>query len=199
MRKKTEHKRNQFLEIGKELFFEKGYINVSVKEICDKLGTTTGSFYFLFPSKEKLLEELFIESLKKVWDKGEKIAESKKDLKSKITSFLSESLDYVMQEKELIQFYKSVLEENGVGAKTASDIRKIHTQKQEENLCKLFEIHEEDINHSPNRFYDLAKYIILILEHKQSEIVNKIMYEEKINKAKEVNFLRETIEGMMKL
>ena len=104
-----------------------------------------------------------------------------------------------MQEKELIQFYRSVLEENGVGAKTVSDIRKIHSQKQEENLYKLFEIHEEDISHSPNRFYDLAKYIILILEYKQSEIVNKIMSEEKINKTKEVNFLRETIEGMMKL
>jgi AcrR family transcriptional regulator len=70
VRAKTINKRNQFLQAGKELFFEKGYISVSVKEICDKLDTTTGSFYFMFSSKEKLLEELLIESLTHLWTTG---------------------------------------------------------------------------------------------------------------------------------
>ena len=71
MRAKTINKRNQFLQAGKELFFEKGYISVSVKEICDKLDTTTGSFYFMFSSKEKLLEELLIESFQTLRSRGE--------------------------------------------------------------------------------------------------------------------------------
>ena len=175
MRAKTINKRNQFLQAGKELFFEKGYISVSVKEICDKLDTTTGSFYFMFSSKEKLLEELLIESLTHLWTTGEAVAKAQKDLKSKLGNYFENALDYVIREIELMKFYRSILDETGIGAKTAHEIRDLSLKKQEENLYYLLNSHKEEINHDSKRIRDLAKYTMLILEHKQVEFIDKLI------------------------
>ena len=198
MRAKTINKRNQFLQAGKELFFEKGYISVSVKEICDKLDTTTGSFYFMFSSKEKLLEELLIESLTHLWTTGEVVAKAQKDLKSKLGNYFENALDYVIREIELMKFYRSILDETGIGAKTAHEIRDLSLKKQEENLYYLLNSHKEEINHDSKRIRDLAKYTMLILEHKQVEFIDKLIKNEKIDKIVEKEFLSKAIEGLIK-
>ena len=199
MRQKTLNKRNEFLRVGKEMFFEKGYINVSIKEICEKLKTTTGSFYFMFPSKEKLLEELLIDDLSYLWGIGEKVGASKKDLKDKLNDYFTKTLDFVAKEAELFDFYENLLEENGIGGKTANEIKQISFKKQQENLCSILTEHKDSLNHDQDRINDLAKYTLLILENKQSEIVNRVKNKEKINKEKEKDFLREAIEGLLKV
>lgn len=199
MRQKTLSKRNEFLRVGKEMFFEKGYINVSVKEICDKLNTTTGSFYFMFSSKEKLLEELLLEDLNHLWTIGEKACSSKKDLKNKLSDYFNKTIDFVAKEAQLMGFYESLLEENGIGGKTANQIKNISFKKQEENFCNLLNTHKNDLNHEHDRIKDLAKYTILILENKQSEIINKIKNNQNIDKNKETDFLTHAIEGLLKI
>ena len=199
MRQKTLNKRNEFLRVGKEMFFEKGYINVSIKEICEKLKTTTGSFYFMFPSKEKLLEELLIDDLSYLWGIGEKVGASKKDLKDKLNDYFTKTLDFVAKEAELFDFYENLLEENGIGGKTANEIKQISFKKQQENLCSILTEHKDSLNHDQDRINDLAKYTLLILENKQSEIVNRVKNKEKVNKEKEKDFLREAIEGLLKV
>lgn len=199
MRQKTLNKRNEFLRVGKEMFFEKGYINVSIKEICEKLKTTTGSFYFMFPSKEKLLEELLIEDLSHLWGIGEKVGASKKDLKEKLNDYFTKTLDFVAKEAELFDFYENLLCENGIGGKTANEIKQISFQKQQENLCSILTEHKDNLKHDNERINDLAKYTLLILENKQSEIVSRVKNKEKINKEKEKDFLREAIEGLLKV
>lgn len=198
MRAKTINKRNQFLQAGRELFFEKGYISVSVKEICDRLDTTTGSFYFMFSSKEKLLEELLIESLTQLWTTGEAVAKAQKDLKSKLGNYFENALDYVIREIELMKFYRNILDETGIGAKTAQEIRDLSLKKQEENLYYLLNSHKEDINHDSRRIKDLAKYTMLILEYKQVELIDKLIKNEKIDKTEEKEFLSKAIEGLIK-
>ena len=198
MRAKTLDKRNQFLQAGKELFFEKGYINVSVKEICDKLNTTTGSFYFLFSSKEKLLEELLTDGLSKLWELEEKAVKGKKDFKTKLSNYFESAIEYVIKEIDLLKFYRSILEENGIGAKTAHEIRAVSHKKQEENLYYLLDSHKDDISHEHHRLKDLAKYTVLILEHKQVEIIEKLINSESIDKNREKEFLSRAIEGLVR-
>jgi len=40
------------------LFTHKGYTNVSMKEIAEEIGVSTGTLYHYFPSKEKILAEM---------------------------------------------------------------------------------------------------------------------------------------------
>jgi AcrR family transcriptional regulator len=50
--------RQELLEKSFQLFTRKGYSNVSMKEIADEIGVSTGTLYHYFPSKEKMLAEM---------------------------------------------------------------------------------------------------------------------------------------------
>jgi AcrR family transcriptional regulator len=50
--------RQELLEKSFHLFTRKGYSNVSMKEIADEIGVSTGTLYHYFPSKEKILAEM---------------------------------------------------------------------------------------------------------------------------------------------
>lgn len=199
MREKTLSKRNEFLKTGKKMFFEKGYINVSVKEICDKMDTTTGSFYFMFSSKEKLLEELLIEDLTYLWNIGEKISSSKNNLTNKLNDYFNKTVDFITKEIQLMGFYENLLEENGIGGKTANQIKNISFKKQEESFFNLFNNHKDELEHEEDRIKELAKYTMLILENKQSELIYKIQNNEDVDQKREIDFLTKAIEGLLKL
>ena len=198
MREKTLCKRNEFLKVGKELFFEKGYSNVSIKEICQKLNTTTGSFYFMFPSKEKLLEELIFEDLSPLWSLGEELSKSKKALKFKLKEYLNHTIDFVSKEAQLLEFYENLMKENGIGGKAAIEINQIHFQKKQEHLYNMFISHKTKLNQDDKKIKDLAKYTLLILENKQWELVDKIKNNEPFDKEDEKDFLTKAIEGLLK-
>lgn len=191
-------KRKQFLKSGKELFFKNGYINVSVKEICDKMNTTTGSFYFLFPSKEKLLEELLLEDLGVLWSAGSSVFTTEKKLKEKLDDYFEHSLNFVTEEVELMNFYKELLDESGIGGRTAKQIKTIGLKKQEEDFYYLLNNHIDDISHNKEKLKDLARYAVLILDDKQIEIVNKVINNQKVDYKIEKDFLAKAIEGLIK-
>jgi len=197
MREKTLCKRNEFLKTAKELFFKKGYSNVSIKEICQSLKTTTGSFYFMFPSKEKLLEELIFEDFSPIFSLGEKLGNSKKDLNCKLKEYLEKTIDFATREVELYNFYENLMKENGIGGKTASELKTISFQKKQEHLYKIIASHKDEILYDNKKINDLAKYTLLILENKEYEIVNKIKNNESFNKNEEKDFLLKTIEGLL--
>lgn len=199
MRAKTLSKRKLFLQTGKELFYEKGYINVSVKEICQKINTTTGSFYFIFNSKEMLLEELLIDSFGKLWDANESISHTSLNLKEKLNIFFQNSLDFVIKEIELMKFYQNILKESGIGSKTAEEIKKISLKKEEETLFSILHLHKDEISCEKSRLADFAKYIMLILENKQMEFINKMTNNETICLHTEKKFLNKAITGLMEL
>lgn len=60
MSKKPEERRREIIEAALELFLEKGYENVSVKDITNKLGVAAGLFHYYFRTKE----EVFMECVK---------------------------------------------------------------------------------------------------------------------------------------
>lgn len=199
MREKTLEKRRNFLNVGRELFFDKGYINVSVKEICDQLNTTTGSFYFMFSSKEKLLEELLLEDLKKLWNVGDDIKAEELSLKKKIHLYLRTSLEFITSEMELILFYENLLSENGIGGKIAQEIKKISLEEQEKGILDIYTRHKDEIQYDKNYLKSLARYTVLIFQDKYNEIVDKRRNKNLVDYDREVLLLSETIEGLIKV
>ena len=86
MRKTTQEKRKKFVKTTEELFYKRGYKDTSIKDICEALETTTGSFYFMFDSKEGILEEIVKEYYEGFLDKIDETLEAGKNLKEKIIS-----------------------------------------------------------------------------------------------------------------
>ena len=63
--KKGEKRKQELLKIAYDMFLSRGYENTSVDEIIDEAQIAKGTYYYYFPSKEKMLEdviEMMIES-----------------------------------------------------------------------------------------------------------------------------------------
>ena len=57
-RKNKINTRLEILQLGLQLFLEKGYSNTGIKEIAKKLKLSPGNITYYFPSKENILSEL---------------------------------------------------------------------------------------------------------------------------------------------
>ncbi len=51
--------RKEILEKCLNLFGRKGYSNVTIREIAEEVGVSTGTLYHYFPTKQKILEQMF--------------------------------------------------------------------------------------------------------------------------------------------
>ena len=56
--KKGEKRKQELLKIAYELFLSRGYENTSVDEIIAKAQIAKGTYYYYFPSKEQMLEDI---------------------------------------------------------------------------------------------------------------------------------------------
>ncbi len=54
--------RQEIFDTAIELFDSKGYENVSIIEICEKAGVSTGAFYHHFKAKDQILMEEFLKA-----------------------------------------------------------------------------------------------------------------------------------------
>lgn len=61
--KKSQETKNNLLASAKTEFFEKGYMQASLRNICKNAGVTTGAMYFFFEDKEDLFASLVEEPL----------------------------------------------------------------------------------------------------------------------------------------
>ena len=61
-RSRRERRREQIIKIASGLISEKGYHDVTVEEIANKVGVAKGTIYLYFPSKEKLYLEILEDS-----------------------------------------------------------------------------------------------------------------------------------------
>ena len=56
---KAEQRRKKMMDTAFDLFYQKGYENVGVRDIAAQADVTTGSFYYHFKGKEDLLHKMF--------------------------------------------------------------------------------------------------------------------------------------------
>lgn len=91
--------RKELLNKSFELFAEKGYSSVTMREIASGIGVSTGTLYHYFPSKESLFEQL-IEYLSYEDTKEEALAElgTPPTLAEKIETMM----DYVCKKEDYI-------------------------------------------------------------------------------------------------
>jgi TetR/AcrR family fatty acid metabolism transcriptional regulator len=54
--------RQELFDTAIELFDSKGYENVSISDICEKAGVSTGAFYHHFKAKDQILMEEFLKA-----------------------------------------------------------------------------------------------------------------------------------------
>jgi len=78
--RRSEHSRQQLLELGAAMLSEKGYNGTGIKEILDAANVPKGSFYNFFSSKEDFAAEI--------------IANYGTDLFAKMDAFLASSENY---------------------------------------------------------------------------------------------------------
>jgi AcrR family transcriptional regulator len=96
-----EHYRKQLLNNCFEIFAEKGYSSVTMREIASEIGVSTGTLYHYFPSKESLFEQL-IEYLSCEDTKEEAIAElgnppTLAERIEKMMEYVSQNEDYLLK------------------------------------------------------------------------------------------------------
>ncbi len=96
-----ENYRKQLLNNCFEIFAEKGYSSVTMREIASEIGVSTGTLYHYFPSKESLFEQL-IEYLSYEDTKEEAIAElgnpeTLAERIEKIMEYISQNENYILQ------------------------------------------------------------------------------------------------------
>ena len=101
-----EHYRKQLLNHCFELFAEKGYSSVTMREIASEIGVSTGTLYHYFPSKESLFEQL-IEYLSYEDTKEEALAElgnppTLAEKIEKMIDYIGQNEDYILKSLSII-------------------------------------------------------------------------------------------------
>lgn len=90
----THETADRILQVASRMFAEKGFANVSVREICKETGTTAPVIYYYFGSKKGLFDAVarkritmadFIQKLKSV----SRVQDPKEGLENFISSYLS--------------------------------------------------------------------------------------------------------------
>lgn len=87
-----ESTREKIFQSAVELFAEKGYKGVSVREICEKSGVSKPALYYYFKDKENLLFEM--------------VKETESLTAELATKHMGEKKDFMSNLRGLVQFYK---------------------------------------------------------------------------------------------
>jgi AcrR family transcriptional regulator len=90
--------RKQLLAQSFELFAEIGYGNITMRQIANRLGVSTGTLYHYFPSKEamflQLVEEQTQQDIANFLDRSSSIPTDLRSRIKAIFNFVSENRDY---------------------------------------------------------------------------------------------------------
>jgi AcrR family transcriptional regulator len=66
--KQNEIKRSAFLQVGSQMFNERGYMGASLDDVAEQLDVTKGAFYYHIQNKEDLLYQCFQRTLELIGD-----------------------------------------------------------------------------------------------------------------------------------
>ena len=137
MRKTTQEKRKKFVKTTEELFYKRGYKDTSIKDICEALETTTGSFYFMFDSKEGILEEIVKEYYEGFLDKIDETLEAGKNLKEKIAAWVKLKYEYYAHNGEFFVMYDNLGTESGRASLVINESEERRTSRTKAAVEKL--------------------------------------------------------------
>lgn len=109
-------RKQEFLEIALELFYQKGFENATINDIIEEAGVSKGAFYHYFNSKEEVLETIARQYVEKKLNVIEKIA-GQGDLNSleKINQISEDMFGFKMRHAEMRwKIYKITARNNNI-------------------------------------------------------------------------------------
>ena len=87
--KKGEKRKQELLKIAYDMFLSRGYENTSVDEIIARAQIAKGTYYYYFPSKEKMLEDVIEMMIESEAETAGRIAEADMPVPQKIVAIIT--------------------------------------------------------------------------------------------------------------
>lgn len=199
MRKATLEKRNRFLKTTEELFYKRGYKETSIKDICDALSTTTGSFYFMFDSKEGILEEIIKKYYDEILAKIDEVLEKEGTLKEKLENWLEYRYQYYNENSEFFVMYSKLQEETGRASLVINEAEERRNARNLDSVNKLVINHAAELSYGKERIKDIVNIIIEIDELRARDLYEKLDEKEGINLSKEIEFSKKVLLNLLGL
>ncbi len=103
--REQQDRRELVLRIGRELFFERGYENVTVKDIAQRAEYGMSSLYTLFPSKEDIYGGIILEGLDLLVEESRSLDFSTGDLRDRFLRLLGFIFEFFVAHRN---HYKAV-------------------------------------------------------------------------------------------
>src|SRR5690625_3767107 len=115
-RNKTELTRNIIMDVARELLVEKGYANVSMRQIANEINCSHGAIYYHFKNKAELfyalVEDHFLILTKKIDEVLQEQKDSEEKLRNLFIGFIEFGLNYqshyeimfLIKDKEVLHF-----------------------------------------------------------------------------------------------
>lgn len=199
MRKATLEKRNRFLKTTEELFYKRGYKETSIKDICDALSTTTGSFYFMFDSKEGILEEIIKKYYDEILAKIDEVLEKEGSLKEKLENWLEYRYQYYNENSEFFVMYNKLQEETGRASLVINEAEERRNARNLDSINKLVMNHFEELSFGKERLKDIVNIIIELDELRARDLYEKLDESEGVSLSKEIEFSKKVLLNLLGL
>lgn len=87
--RKGEKRKQELLKIAYDMFLSRGYENTSVEEIIEKAKIAKGTYYYYFPSKEQMLEDVIDMMIESESETAKQILEADLSVPQKIIGIIT--------------------------------------------------------------------------------------------------------------
>lgn len=104
----------KLLTIAKQLFFEKGYSETSIKEICEIAQEKTGTFAYYFKTKEKIVSQIYADLLMNCYSFVSKKENRKMDSLEKNTIVALIYYLVIFESKNTIAFHYETMQRESI-------------------------------------------------------------------------------------
>jgi AcrR family transcriptional regulator len=151
-----EQYRKELLIKSFDLFAEKGYASVTMRQIAQALGVSTGTLYHYFPSKEELFEQLMEELTQQDISQVALVVKDFSSQSEKITAafqFLEANHDYLFKQVLLLaDFYQQ--QSNLQEQRTLTEIFHRSFAQLEQALKSILDIHDPALGQFLSIYFD---------------------------------------------
>ena len=199
MRKTTQEKRKKFVKTTEELFYKRWYKDTSIKDICEALETTTGSFYITIDSKEGMLEEIVKEYYEGLVEKIDETLEAGKNLKEKIAAWVKLKYEYYAHNGEFFVMYDNLGTESGRASLVINESEERRTSRTKAAVEKLLKENFAELDYDKERIDYLLNLVINIEELRAKDVYNKLKVSKKIDIKKEIEFSQKVLFNLLGL
>jgi AcrR family transcriptional regulator len=103
-KRKVEAMKSEILHAAAQLFFKKGYADVTVENIAKEVGLTSGALYYYFKNKEDIFTSLDKEVVDRFLSIISKFDHSEKELEILLVDFLKTLVSFAMEKREYFLF-----------------------------------------------------------------------------------------------